>query len=218
VIASFELFDLDNRQHHMKTLFAFCLVTTFGFSIAQAAQQEGNPQAAKIAREASQAAKDQDWNKAIDGFRKAAEMDRKFGSSLALAYQQRAYSYAKDQRFQDALNDLGEAIKIKPDANAYEQRAAIEKGINDYDKALADLAEASKIKPGEIKYHNYRAGIYEIRGDLANAIAETDAALKINAKDKEALDRKARLQRIQAATAPAQPSNAPGVPAPPKKP
>jgi len=203
----------------MKTLFAFCLVTTFGFSIAQAAQQEGNPQAAKIAREASQAAKEQDWNKAVDGFRKAAEMDRKFTQDLAIAYQQRAFTYANEQRFQDALNDLAEAIKIKPgDARAHEQRAAIEMRINDYDKALADYAEAIKASPGEIKYRNYRAYIYETRGDLQNAMTENDAALQINSKNKEALERRARLQKIQAATAPAQPSNAPGVPAPPKKP
>src|SRR5437763_3567805 len=186
----------------MKTFLTLCLVTTLGFSAAQAAQQEGNSQAAKIARDAAQAAKDQDWGKAIDGFRKAAEMDRKFVTNLAIAYQQRAFSYANDQRFQDALNDLNEAIKIKPDdARAYEQRAAIEVRINDYDKALADYAAASKANPGDIKYRNYRAYIYETRGDLPNAIAENDAALKINSKNKEAVDRKARLQKIQSANA-----------------
>ena|SRR5205823_1668507 len=201
----------------MKTFLTLCLVTTFGFSTAQAAQQEGNSQAAKIARDAAQAAKDQDWGKAIDGFRKAAEMDRKFVTNLAIAYQQRAFSYANDQRFQDALNDLSEAIKIKPDdARAYEQRAAIEMRINDYDKALADYAAASKANPGDIKYRNYRAYIYETRGDLPNAIAENDAALKINSKNKEAVDRKARLQKIQASMGPQQPVNAPGIPAPPK--
>src|SRR5256886_15654395 len=107
----------------MKTLFALCLVTTLGLSTVQSAQQEGNPQAAKIARVAAQARKDQEWNKAIDGFRKAAEMDRKITANLAIAYQQRAFSYANDQRFQDALTDLAEAIKNKPrDAHAYEQR------------------------------------------------------------------------------------------------
>ena len=120
----------------------------------QSAQQEGNPQAAKIARDAAQAGKDQDWNKAIDGFRKAAEMDRKYTANLAIAYQQRAFSYANDQRFQDALTDLAEAIKINPrDAHAYEQRAAIEMKMIDYEKALADYDVASKINPGEIKYH-----------------------------------------------------------------
>lgn len=201
----------------MKTFFALCLVILVGLSMAQAAQQEGNPQAAKIARDASQAAKDQDWNKAIDGFRKAAEMDRKYTASLAIAYEQRAYSYANDQRFQDALNDLAEAIKIKPgDARPYEQRAAIYIRINDYDKALADYAEAMKANPGEIKYRNYRAYLYETRGDLQNAIAENDAALKISSKNKEAVERKARLQKIQSSMAPQQPANAPGIPAPPK--
>ncbi len=201
----------------MKTLFALCLFTTLGLSIAPAAQQGGSPEAAKIAREGSQAAKDQDWDKAIEKYRKASEMDRKFTASLALAYQQRAYSYAKDQRFQDALNDLNEAIKIKPDARTYEQRGAIERGIDDYDKALADFAEASKLNPGEIKYHNYRAYIYETRGDLQNAMAENDAALKINSKNKEAIDRKARLQKIQQANSVQPPLNAPPVTPPPKK-
>ena len=198
----------------MKTLFALCLVTILGLSIAPAAQQEGNPEAAKIAREGSQAAKDQEWDKAVERFRKASEMDRKFTASLALAYQQRAYSYANDNRFQDAMNDLNESIKIKPDARAYEQRAAIEMRISDNDKALADYAEASKLNPGEIKYHNYRAYIYETRGDLPNAMTENDAALKINGKNKEALDRKARLQKIQSANA--MPTGTP-VAAPPKK-
>jgi len=186
--------------------------------MAKSAQQEGNPQATKIARDAAQAAKDQDWNKAIDGFRKASEMDRKYVANLAIAYQQRAYSYANDQRFQDALNDLNEAIKINPrDAHAYEQRAAIEIKINDYDKALADYGEAIKANPDEIKYHLYRGYIYELRGDLQNAMADTEAALKINSKNKEALERKQRLQKIQSATAPTPPSNATPVAAPPKK-
>src|SRR5689334_16856671 len=185
----------------MKTLFALCLIFTLGLSIAPAAQQEGNPEAAKIAREASAAAKDQNWEKAIDGFRRAAEKDRKYTASLALAYQQRAFAYANENRFQDSMNDLNESIKIKPDPRAFEQRAAIEMKIGDNEKALADFAEASKLNPGEIKYHNYRAYIYETRADIPNAITENDAALKINGKNKEALDRKARLQKIQSANA-----------------
>lgn len=201
----------------MKTLFAIGLATAFGLSFALAAQQEGNPEAAKIAREGSQAAKEQDWGKAIERFRKASEMDRKYVQSLALAYQQRAFSYANEQRFQDALNDLAESIKIKPDAHAYEQRAAIETKINDYDKALADYAEASKLNPGEVKYHNYRAYIYETRGDIQNSMTENDAALKISGKNKEALDRKARLQKIMSQNAVPTGTPVAAPPGPPKK-
>src|SRR5437870_10721506 len=201
----------------MKTLLALCLVTTLGLSTAQSAQQEGSPEAVKIAREGSQAARDQDWDKAIERFRKAAEMDRKYTQNLAIAHQQRAFSYANDQRFQDALNDLNEAIKINPrDARAYEQRAAVEMRINDYDKALADYGEAIKTNPGEIRYHLYRSYINELRGDIQNAMADTDAALKINPKSKEAVERKQRLEKIQSQTAPP-PANATPVAAPPKK-
>jgi tetratricopeptide (TPR) repeat protein len=186
----------------------------FGVAAVQAAQQEGNQEAAKIAREASQAAKEQDWNKAIDGFRKAAEKDRKYTQGLGAAYSGRAVTEANDQRFQEALTDLAEAIKINPhEARFYEQRAAVEMRINDYDKALADYAEASKINPGEIKYRNYRAYIYETRGDIQNSMAENEAALKINGKNKEALDRKQRLLKIQSINSPQ--TNTP-VPAPPK--
>src|SRR5947209_10237550 len=97
---SLELFRKAERQlaNNMKTTFALCLVTAVGLSVAHSAQQEGNPQAAKMARDAAQAAKDQDWNKAIDGFHKAAEMDRKYIASLAVTYQQRAFAYANEQR------------------------------------------------------------------------------------------------------------------------
>lgn len=203
----------------MKTLFVVCFVTTLGLSMARSAQQEGNPEAVKIAREGSQAAKDQDWNKAIERFRKAAEIDRKYTPNLAIAYQQRAYSYANDQRFQDALVDLAEAIRINPrDAHAFEQRAAIEMKMIDYEKALADYGAAAAINPGEIKYHLYRGYIYELRGDIQNAMAENDAALKISSKNKEAVERKQRLQKIQAATAPQAPANATPVAAPPGPP
>jgi len=139
----------------MKTLFVVCLVTTLGLSIAKSAQQEGNPEAAKIAREGSQAAKDQDWNKAIERLRKAAEIDRKYTQNLAIAYQQRAYSYANDQRFQDALTDLAEAIRINPrDAHAFEQRAAIEMKMIDYEKALADYEAAMQADPNDAATFN----------------------------------------------------------------
>jgi tetratricopeptide (TPR) repeat protein len=199
----------------MKKYLIFSTVTLLCLAIAEAAQ-EGNPEAAKIAREAWQSAKEQDWNKAIEGFRRAAEKDRKYTQDLAAAYSGRAVGEANDQRFQEALADLTEAIRINPhEARYYEQRAAVEMRINDYDKALADYGEAMKATPGEIRYRNYRAYIYETRGDLQNAMAETDAALKINSKNKEALDRKQRLLKIQSINA--VPSGTP-IAAPPKKP
>jgi tetratricopeptide (TPR) repeat protein len=220
MIANFELFDQAQRQQSltMKTLFVVCLVTTLGLSMAKAAQQEGNSEAAKIAREAAQAGKDQDWGKAIERFRKASEMDRKYTQSLAAAYAQRGFSYVNDQRFQDALNDFSEAIRINPrEARFYEQRAAVEMKINDYDKAIADYSEAIKQNPGEVRYLLYRGYIYELRGDTQNAMADTDKVLKMQPKNQEAQGRKQRLQKIIQSQNPMPPAGTTPIAAPPKK-
>src|SRR5437879_12999428 len=101
-------------------------------------------------------------------------MDRKYVANLAIAYQQRAFSYATDQWFQDALNDLNESIKINPrDARAYEQRAAIAMMINDYDKALTDYGASIKTNPGAIKYNLYLCYIYVLGCHFINVLTVT---------------------------------------------
>src|ERR1043166_6362850 len=130
----------------MKTKLAAWLGIIFTVSLLQFAQAQGNREASKLARDAAQAQKDQDWDKAIEIFRKAADLDRKFAPNLAVAYQQRGYAAQKEQKFQEAIADFGEAIKVNPrDARAYEQRAAVELKINALDQALADYGEAIKI-------------------------------------------------------------------------
>jgi tetratricopeptide (TPR) repeat protein len=207
----------------MKNLSISVLVAALAICFGQFAHSQGNPEANKLAREGSQASKDQDWNKAINLLKKASDMDHKYAPNLAAAYQQRAFSEANDQRFQDAVLDLEAALKVNPkDARIYEQRAAVEVKINDYDKAIADYLEAIKLSPNEIRNYLYRGYIYEIRGDITNSMADTEKALKIQPKNPEALARKQRLQKIQQSNAlpsttpvaaPPRPQNAP-----PKKP
>jgi tetratricopeptide (TPR) repeat protein len=208
----------------MKKLLVFCLATASGMSFTQLAPAQGSAEAAKLAREGNQAAKDQDWDKAIQLCRKAADLDHKFAPNLAIAYRQRGFAYVNQQRFQDALSDFSEAIRINPrDAGVYEQRAAVEMRINDYDKALADYSEAIKVKPDDVRFYLRRGYIYEIRGDIKNSMADTDKALKIEPKNQEAQERKKRLhdrlqsqmqqQPLQNAT----PITAPPAPPSPKK-
>ena len=124
-----------------------------------------NPEANKLALEGAEAAKSQDWDKAVDLLKKATAMDHKYGDELSAVYQRRGYAAANDQRYGDAINDYNEALKLTPqDApRIHEQRAAVEMKIQDYDKALADYSELIKLKPNEIKYLNYRAYIYELK-------------------------------------------------------
>lgn len=189
----------------MKRSFAFILVTALTLCASQLCQaaekknqaaEKKNPEANKLAREGVEAAKTQDWDKAVDSLKKATAMDKKYGDELSAVYQQRGYAAANEQRYGDAINDYNEALKLTPQEapRIHEQRAAVEMKIQDYDKALADYSELIKLKPNEIKYINYRAYIYELKNDLQNSMADNEKILKADPNNQDA---KARKQRIE---------------------
>ena len=205
------------QQEIMKKYSALTLIVALAFCLSQSVQAQANKEAAKFAREGAEASKNQDWEKAIDLFRKATDRDRKFAPNLAVAYQQRGFAAANDQKFQDAIRDFGEAIKINSrDARIYEQRAAVEMKMNDSDKALADYSEAIKLSPDEVRYYLYRGYIYEAKGDIKNSMADTEKVLKLDQHNAKALSRKERLQKIQSMNAPLTPP--PPLPAASKSP
>jgi tetratricopeptide (TPR) repeat protein len=193
----------------MKKYFAFTLVVALALCAAQVSQAQVSKdakEANKLAREGAEASKDQDWNKAVELLRKATALDHKYADELSAVYQQRGYAAANEQRFQDAINDYSEALKItSEDPRIYEQRAAVEMKMNDYDKALADYSEAIKLKPNEARYYLYRSYIYETKGDIKNSMADTERALKLDPGNAEAKSRKARLEARQSLKAPPTP-------------
>ena len=203
----------------MKKSFVFTLVTALALCATEVYSAEPNKntkEANRLAREGAEAAKSEDWDKAVESLRKATALDHKYASDLAAVYQGRGYAAAKNQQFQEAVQDFTEALKIKSnDPRIYEQRAAAEMKVYDYDKALADYSEASKLKPNEVRYYNYRAYIYETKEDTQNSMAETDKALKIDPNNQEAKGRKQRLEQKQAEKMPTPP---PTTPAPKKSP
>src|SRR6266508_3223207 len=200
----------------MKKCFAFTVITALALCVSQvsAAEPKKNVEANRLAREGAEAAKNQDWEKAVELLRKATAMDHKYTDELAAVYQRRGYAGASNQQFQDAIQDYTEAAKLTPqDVRVYEQRAAVEMKIQDYDKALADYSEVIKLKPNEVRYVNYRAYIYELKKDLKNSMADTDKVLKLDPNNQEAKARKSRLSALETANAPFTP-----IPAPSRKP
>ena len=197
----------------MKKSFVFIFVTALALCASHVCQGQAHKnvkenEANRLAREGSEAAKNQDWDKAVDLFRKASAMDHKYADELVTVYQGRGYAAAKNQQYQEVIQDFTEALKVKSnDPRVYEQRAAAEIKIYDYDKALADYSEAIKLKPNEVRYYLYRSYIYETKEDIGNSMADTEKALKLDPKNAEAQSRKARLEAKQAAAPP--PVNSP---------
>jgi tetratricopeptide (TPR) repeat protein len=183
----------------MKRSFAFISIAALTLCASQVCQaaEKKNPEANRLARDGVEAAKTQDFEKAVDLLKKATAMDKKYGDELSAVYQQRAYAAANDQRYGDAISDYGEALKLTPQnaARIHEQRAAVEMKIQDYDNALADYSELIKQKPDEIKYLNYRAYIYELKNDLQNSMTDNEKILKLDSNSQDAKARKQRLEQ-----------------------
>jgi tetratricopeptide (TPR) repeat protein len=185
----------------MKRTFVFTFIAALALCAAQLSDAQGTKdtkEANKLARDGAEASKNQEFDKAVELLKKASALDHKYTDELAAVYQQRAYAAATNQQFQDAVNDYGEAIKLKPDdARIYEQRSAVEMKLNDMDKALADYSEAIKLKPDEVRYYSYRSYIYEVKGDIKNSMADTEKILKLDPKNQDAISRKKRLETLQ---------------------
>lgn len=201
----------------MKSFFVFCLIGAFAFHFSDFAYAQGNPEAAKLAREGFEAAKNKDWNKAVEAYRRAARLDPKIGPNFSATLQQRAMAYVGQQKFEQAIADFNEALKITPaDVDLRERRAYAEMQVKDYDKALADYTEIIKQRPDEARYYQTRSYIYELKGDVAHGLADCDKILELDPDNADAKGRKMRLQARQgAAAAPTIPQ---GPVAPPKKP
>jgi tetratricopeptide (TPR) repeat protein len=183
----------------MNRSFTFTLLAALTLCASQVCQaaEKKNPEANKLAREGAEAAKNQQWDKAVDLLKKATAMDHKYADELSAVYQRRGYAAAKEQRYEDAINDYDEALKLTPQdaTRIHEQRAAVEMKIQAYDKALADYSDLIKQKPNEVRYYNYRAYIYELKNDLQNSLADTEKILKLDPNNQDSKARKQRLER-----------------------
>jgi tetratricopeptide (TPR) repeat protein len=196
----------------MKQLVVVLVTVSFALLLSDRVRAQPNKEANSLARRGTEAAKDQNWDEAVNDLRKATEMDRKYAPSLAAALQGRAAAYASQQKFSEAAADYDEVIKLNPrNASALEGRASVAMKTNDTDKALAAYGEAIKLNPHEIRYYLYRGYILEVKGDFKNAMVDTEKALKIQKDNPDALARKTRLtaRLAQEATPPPQ--------SPPKK-
>ena len=200
----------------MKKFSPITLIVALALCCSQFVQAQGNKEAAKYSREGFEATKSKDWDKAVDAFRKAAELDRKQTPNLVSALQHRGMEYTTQQKYPEALSDFSEALKLKSnDADIYERRAYVEMKTNDLDKALADYTEAIRLKPNEVRYYLYRSYIYETKGDVKASMADTEKALKLDPKNEEAKSRKTRLEaRLSAAPSPPPASSPRSSPAP----
>ncbi len=103
------------------------------------------------------------------------------GGNLAVAFANRGLAYKRKGRWEKAIADYSEAIRLKPDVaqvfnnrgNAYYHKGHLDRAIKDYDEAIRlqpDLAEA----------FGNRGNVYRKKGRFERAIKEYDQAIHLN--------------------------------------
>jgi tetratricopeptide (TPR) repeat protein len=123
-----------------------------------------------------------------------------------IAYVSRGLAWRLKGDRQRAIADIGEAIRLNPnDALAYNDRAFIWRELGEIDNAIADLTEAIHINPmprsdsggpGYVNAYSNRGLALHMKGDYERALADYDAAIKLDPKDLPALTYRGQIHRL----------------------
>lgn len=115
-----------------------------------------------------------EWNKDVEGAFYYFDLALQQGKS-ADHYLARGKAHAWQQRYDLALADLNEALKLDPHhVEALAQRAYVYRGLDNFDLALADLRHVTELDPYDPRYIPSMVKIILAAG-LAAAPEETEA-------------------------------------------
>jgi lipoprotein NlpI len=98
----------------------------------------------------------------------------------AHAYANRGRAYLAQADFAHALDDVTQALKLKPEVPAlYNLRSEVYSAQGDYTNAVGDLSEAIKRAPDQALLYSARGDAYEGLGDVEHAVADHVQAIRV---------------------------------------
>lgn len=102
----------------------------------------------------------------------------------ALAYIHRSSAWLKIKKFDKAIADCNEALRLNPkNAYAYGARGGAWGAKNENDKAIADCNEAIRLDPKDVTAHNSRASAWLGKRQYDKALADYDELLRLDPKN-----------------------------------
>ncbi|HEX3494665.1 MAG TPA: tetratricopeptide repeat protein, partial [Methylocella sp.] len=105
----------------------------------------------------------------------------------AEAYNTRGVAYARIGKFQEAIADFGQSIKLAPgNAASLTNRALAYRQINRDDAALADFNGAVAADSNHAPAYLGRANLLRVQGKLDEARSDLDQAIKLNPENAQA--------------------------------
>jgi tetratricopeptide (TPR) repeat protein len=102
-----------------------------------------------------------------------------------MAFQQQGLVGKANEKFDIAMADYEQSIKLQPKGNAtaYSSRGAVYAMRKEYDKSILDLNEAIKQNPGMADAYKNRGAVYAFKEDFASAKLDHVAYLRFSPGD-----------------------------------
>lgn len=92
----------------------------------------------------------------------------------------RGRAYYQDRRYDQAIDDFSEAIRLNPkNPESYFNRGDAYDEKGEFDRAIADYDESLRLRPGMPVVHNNRGLAYSHKRDYERAIEDYSAALHL---------------------------------------
>jgi len=125
-----------------------------------------------------------DFDKAIEDL----DQTIKQNPNSSAAYFNRSLAYSAKDDFSKAIEDLNQSIELNPNnADAYLLRgSALAINGDGSDKVIKELNEAIRLNPNSAEAYFLRGAAYSNKEDYVKAIADFEAALRINPRHTDA--------------------------------
>jgi len=159
-------------------------------------QADEKADAYNYGKEGIEAAKNKQWEKAIDLFQKAVKADPKEANN----YNNLGLAYKGAGKMNEAIKAFGDAVAAEPNNSVgYINLGVAYTAEGKYDNAIEDLDKAIKMSPDSISAYRFRAFAYLQKKDYAKAVEDYNVVLKGKQDDDAILDRGAERESTRRA-------------------
>lgn len=136
-----------------------------------------------IREQGTEALQQKRYAEAIEHFTRAIKLNKGEISieNVAGIFNERGLAHAGLQRYDDAVSDFGNAIRLD-DRNAafYNNRGLASLNMRNYEASLEDFSKAISLSPAHAAYYNNRGTAHLRRQNLDEAVADFSKAVELD--------------------------------------
>lgn len=117
----------------------------------------------------------------VELFTRCLDTGRLSGGAKATTYKQRAVAYMHLGHHQRAIDDINEAIRLKPgDPDNYYLRGVAHRGLSQHQQAVEDSSRAIALEPDSAAAYANRAYSQKALGNIGQAKADARRARELD--------------------------------------